>query len=418
MITEQRITDHPESDTAFLAELDLAIGEGLERGAGSFSALAANVCGAWPVETLSVLRKRVAAGLLREEQLEELLRRNGDTRHDDWQLASVQSGPTLPQPHPLNYDWRFTEDTRDFLVASLSDLNPHSIGLLGCPSLLRPLLRRGLPSTLFDRNKALKSTLTEAEQARFHCVDLSAPLGHSFEFSVVVADPPWYVDQYAAFFARMREVLQTGGVAFVSMLPRLTRPGAGADRKVVVERAYDLGFDVQSVLPNALGYITPPFEEAALAAEGLRLPRWRRGDLYRFVKTEGAVRRASSEPQEAASIPAVWTTFAFGVESVAVRCGAGKGDQFSFVGSSLSGANVFRSVSRRSIARQYSNVWSSRNHVLTATRTDCICRLLELSSARIVRETAVAAVAAEFQLDTTSCSELVRFIEVLKECVG
>ena len=418
MITEHKITDHPESDAAFLAELDLAVGEQLQRGTGSFAELAENVLGAWPVETLCVLRKRVAAGLLGDEKLEELLRLAGDARQQHAEPPYSETAQRLPQPHPLNYDWRFVEETQDFLAASLRNLNPQSVGLLGVPSLLRPLLRDGIPSELFDVNKALTSTFTRTEQARFHSVDLATPLKGSFEFSAMVADPPWYVDQYAAFLGRMQEMLVVNGVAFVSMLPRLTRPGAGKDREVIVERAYDLGFDVEAVVPKALGYMTPPFEHAALIAEGLRLPRWRHGDLYRFVKTERAVRRDPGELLKDMSSPAVWTTFMFGVESVAVRCGAGDDGVFSFTGASLSGANVLRSVSRRSPARQHSNVWSSRNHVLTATRTDCICRLLELYSSGTKEDRAIATVAAEFQLNASSCSELARFIEVLKECVG
>ena len=409
-------TDHPTSNAEFTDELALAVRLQIARGAHSFSDLAEKVEGAWPLETLSILRLLTKRGEVSSAFLEALMA--GNTSADPLRSPTQLRLDILPEPHPLNFDWRFTPGTQDFLMKTIESFNHDFVALLGTPTLLRPLLARKFRTRLFDQNASLREILEAEERKSFQEADLTQPLKNANVFTVAAADPPWYSEYYEAFVYRLSDLLIPGGSALLSVLPRLTRPGAAEDRVNIVSVAYDAGLDLVDVIPDSLAYTTPPFEAEALKVEDLVLPAWRRSDLYIFEKAARPVQMQQRISMPESTVRQGWRTFTFNKTSIAVRCEAAAAAAFSFQGVSASGRLTIDSVSRRSSSRRYANIWSSRNHVLHATRTDCVCRLLELLTAGIKSPEALDLIEQEFMLDRSSMREIERLVEALKECLS
>jgi hypothetical protein len=411
----QELFDHPQSDEAFSSELEHAVLERLHSGAISFARLASDVEGAWPVETLQALRRLERSGHVRTGDLGLLL--SYDEAHGSEKSESESGDLALPDPHPLHFDWRFSAKTRHFLLEKIAHEGPSSIALLGVPSLFHSLLHSGHQVRLFDRNDSLEKIMRGTETNHFQCIDLMQPMPTHFQARLVVADPPWYIEHYAAFLQRTREVLEPGGKAFISVLPRLTRPKAADDRTAIVALAYRCGLDLLEVTPGSLVYDTPPFEESALRSEGLVLPNWRKADLYVFVKSDRTAVPFPIAGMKDDPSAHEWRIYLFGKTSIAVRCGNGLSGKFFFRPTSVSGEFVLHSVSRRSKARSTANVWSSKNHALSATRTDCVCRLFGLLAEGREMNTALGTIVEEYRLDLSSRQELARLLEVLEICM-
>lgn len=408
-------TDHPTSNAEFIDELALAVRSQIARGALSFYDLAQRVEGAWPLETLALLRLLIAKGEVSSSFLDASIIR--DTPADAQRSPTQLTLDILPEPHPLNFDWRFTPSTQDFVVSTIERLNHDFVALLGTPTLLRPLLARKFRTLLLDQNIDLLEMLDVEERQSFEEADLTQPLKHLNDCTVAVADPPWYLEYYEAFIYRLSDLLVPGGSALLSVLPRLTRPGAAEDRVNIVAVAYDAGLDLVEVVPNSLAYMTPPFEAEALKMENVFLPAWRRSDLFIFEKAARPIQILPGTPMPESTAREAWRTFTFNKTSIAVRCETAAAGTFAFQGVSASGRLTMDSVSRRSSSRRIANIWSSRNHVLRATRTDCVCRLFELIGTGMKDTKALNLIEQEFLLDRLSIREIARLIEALKECL-
>ncbi len=206
-------------------------------------------------------------------------------------LGEVQ----LPPPHPLDYDWRFAQATRDILVSTILHTPPTRRALLlGTPSLLQPLAqaRPSITSALLlDSNSSLARAFDGRLPYRFEFIQhnlLTDPLFLPQELvSAVVVDPPWYFAHYAAFLAQAVFAARAGATILLSLLPLNTRPDAPTERAMILELAFSLGLNLRELRRSALGYVSPPFERAALSAQGLSVREdWRRGDLAVFSMAE------------------------------------------------------------------------------------------------------------------------------------
>ena len=406
-------SDHPASSQEFTEMLALKLLQELANGVASFPQLAESMEGAWPPETLAALKSLLTKGQISRGRFDSIV---SSTVVADSEQAGWRGFP-LPEPHPLNYDWRFSASTITALVERIERAEQSSIALLGVPSLYRPLKESGRTVWLYDVNTGLNSGMSAEEASCFVCGNLQDATETRRLFDVAVADPPWYLEHYAAFFERMQDLLVPGGQALVSVLPTLTRPSAAADQREIVAIARGMGFDLDEVIRGTLGYDTPPFEAAALRSEGLVLPHWRKADLYSFRRARH-VDRPSSAPFEPLEISerAKWTTFVFAGCSIAVKEIPSGGAEFTFHSCSSGGSATLQSVSRRSEARLKANLWSSKNHVLQASRTDCVNDLFSRCASGVHTSIALCETQKVYGLSDRSISELQRLLGICEEC--
>lgn len=268
----------------------------------------------------------------------------------------------LPPPHPLDYDWRFTSDTQSFLTGEVLRLmgKEESVCVFGAPSLFLELQGAGSNPILIDKNAFLAERLGSA---RVICADLFMPLPTKLRCSLVIADPPWYLEYYEAFILRASEALEQEGYLLLSMLPSLTRPSALGDRVHVIEYCRRAGFDLVECAASNLSYESPPFERAALSTEGLSCEQWRSGDLFVFKKVsdlEGDLQNGLMSTED------IWHTFE--VCNIVVKIRDRNEAESIFNYELASKGPYFTSVSRRAPERSNIDLWTSDNRVYTLSR--------------------------------------------------
>jgi hypothetical protein len=395
-----------DSDDLYLELLKLQVRGVLATGEREFWSLVRLCGGAYPVELVRALSDLERAQLVMRVDDVYRLPLSADTFAEpivkrEIGAPSPSHRPILPCPHPLDYDWRFTEAASKLLLRKISAWvrGGKGVGIWGAPSVFLECDRAGLSSILVDRNSMVTNKLGEVANAgsRVICADLFEPLDLcELPLSIVLADPPWYSEYYEAFILRASEVLDVGGIFLLSMLPWLTRPSAVSDRGRVMEYCRRAGFDLVECCDACLGYETPPFECASLHAEGLDCEQWRLGDLYSFRKVgqpEGGlqVSRPVAEPR--------WRTFELGELIVKLRERTDQANVFSFETVVSGRGAVLNSVSRRAPERSHIDLWTSDNRAYSLSRLDVVGYALSKLREQPLEE-ALQSVRVKFNLST------------------
>jgi hypothetical protein len=406
--------EHPPRDQLYESKLEAALLQLLQAGPRSFHSLVAHSEGAYPTDVLAVLRRLQQGGSVRETEDGNWSSRDSGLgmvgSQADEAVTASPSQTEFPEPHPLDFDWRFHTSTLGFLDRRLDELGPGSVAVLGAPTLFRYLADQGKCVHLFDKNVQIVEFLKNSGyEAVTHC-DLFH-YSPDARFECVVADPPWYLDYYLAFLATAGRLLVPEGKLLLSMLPRLTRPTAEADRGEIGTLSFQNGFDLVKTEPALLAYVSPLFESEALKAEGLDLPVWRSGDLYTYVRSSRAVVATHDLQSEENQL---WRTFNVGPMIVKVKWdGSHKNGTFAFQKVSGAASMRLRSVSRRSPIRSRINLWTSRNLALNVTRPDFVCEGLELLLEGYGSGEAAAALMAAEKLSTAEVKDLNALFSIL-----
>ena len=288
-------------------------------------------------------------------------------------LKPLDVNPVFGDPHPADYDWRYTSKSRDELATRLSPFieSNREIALLGAPTLFLSLHKSGVHLTLFDNSTSVLADLESAGATGglFHHNMFDPMVRFRGKYDVVVADPPWYLQFHKAFILRSAELLKEQGCLLISVPPWLTRPSAIADRAAIMQFARKAGFDPVEIAPGALSYECPKFEQVALSMRGIHCGDWRTGDLFVFRKIK--------EPRSSLKVfppkdEPVWDEYRFGLLKVKLRhrprvaCGKLRIRPVSDEGPCLG------TVSRRSPLRRRIDLWTSDNIAYSVTRLDIV----------------------------------------------
>ena len=325
----------------------------------------------------------------------------------------------LADPHPADYDWRFSSNTVSVLLPELDAVSRAGgrIALLGVPTLYLALAKLGANVHLFDKSRSLLNDLSKAgftQNLQVH--DLTSTFSEEFgRFDVVFADPPWYPEFYRAFILRASEILNEGGMLLLSVLPWLTRPSATSDRVDLHNCCEELGFHLMQSIPRLLNYETPPFEQMSLLQHELECGNWRRGDLHEFrymptLNPNLTGESIVSEPE--------WEEFRVGALKVKLRIRSDKTERCFSARPVMEGNMFLDTVSRRSPLRSSIDLWTSRNYALAVEGLDVLRAALgELERgqepARIVEHLAVT-----LSLEIRDCERLQRVMEEILEQSG
>lgn len=264
---EQRLS----SDVA--GSVDAMLGRNPE--AVSLAALFGALPGYWPPDVLRVLDDLVFEGGGRSARSTAAASAAAAIRADV-DNDSDRGDPVrhlLPVPHPLDADWRFATPARERLLTRAADAAPGACVLLGTPTIfahacgqldLREVLLvdRSAVTIRAAQTLAEGHTLLRAVQTDLGTGNAGLVPGRA---GVVVADPPWYRPEQAAFLRTAARALRPGGTLLMAASPAGSRPSAPTDRDVLLSDAEACAFELEEVLPSALPYSSPPFERAALA---------------------------------------------------------------------------------------------------------------------------------------------------------
>lgn len=347
--------------------------------------------------------------------VQELLTGKGRGQVVDYQpiarYALTCATSRLPLPHPLDYEWRFSDAGADAIAELLQvdDRSDPRIALLGTPALAESIARRR-PSedvTLFEQRPEACDALRPL--LKVVCGDVAdAVPGREGSFAAAVADPPWYPAVTAKFIAAAAALLCTDGRLLLCVPGASTRPGLGAEREKLVSHAVECGLAYEGIDAGAVEYESPPFELAALEAAGLPGfdPFWRRGDLMRFRRrddagpADDAVRR-----QPDATGAGGWREVRAGQTRVRV-------DVSRSIGSHILGevvpGDVLDSVSSRDVRRGLANVWTTTNRLFASSEPALLVAELTALSAATRLTRPAAPHAAVVRLLATEADALAR----------
>jgi hypothetical protein len=357
---------------AFADQVDSWVQDAVRAGACRFDDLLRALPGVYPVDAAASVRRLRAAGRLREPEASWLLAGASPPG------AAAVRPSSLPAPHPLDYDWRFTHPTsaemldRAMRVAFPGD----DVICLGTPSVFLEAVGRGAGrrAALVDSNPAVTAHfLRLGPWLRVWNADLLSDPIPAVRSSAVVADPPWYWPEMAGFLWSASNICTPGGHVFMSLPPRRTRPAAASEVGRLLGLASDLGFELASFENGVVQYESPPFERNALRAVGVGLVSydWRRGDLCVL-----RLRSADARPRPtAARTGGRWAEEA--LFEARLRLRSRRGGEFADPTlTPLVAGDVLPSVSRRHPLRDAADVWTAGNRVFGCAGTGVLRQII------------------------------------------
>lgn len=198
----------------------------------------------------------------------------------------------MPEPHPRNYDWRFSNEGLQSFVEYL--LTYHSsndnVCIIAAPSIFVYLnfIKYFDKIILIERSEIMIEKIKDIFPGQFGIIthDLQYPLTTPIEtFSCIIADPPWYQDYYELFLSRAKDLVKRGGLIHLALFPPFAKKSALRERTAIFSFAQNNGIDLIELKSGLLKYDTPYFEHKVLEAEGsppVNSKIWRRGDLATF----------------------------------------------------------------------------------------------------------------------------------------
>jgi hypothetical protein len=235
----------------------------------------------------------------------------------------------LPVPHPLDFDWRFSGEAVQRILAEATLLNRHrgSVGVVGAPSVVlkasRTWTRGGIVA--FDINPRVIASLGQLGDRvislrRDFLIDEPPRL----RLDVVVTDPPWYFNELCSALWFCHAACRAGGFVLASISPLGTRPGIAEERAKLVDFTSRLDLHLVRIEAAERPYRSPPFERNALRVAGIdgAPVDWRRGDLAVFTK-RGSAREA--RPTASRAVDGEWCDVSFSTARVRVRPTQGRG---------------------------------------------------------------------------------------------
>jgi hypothetical protein len=195
--------------------------DALTSGVSTFNQMLALLPGVYPSVALNSLQRlasthQISAKVLADfaPPARESLKEQNYAHH---QIA-------LPVPHPLDYDWRFSDAAVQQLLSKCAELTRpgETIALLGTPSLLRMGIEQSYPRQLILLEASCTITDSFAQVAPktqiLRCDLIKDPLPNLLA-AVVVLDPPWYPEHIQSFLWAACQLCQIGGYIFISMPP-------------------------------------------------------------------------------------------------------------------------------------------------------------------------------------------------------
>lgn len=290
---------------------------------------------------------------------------------------SKRQSEALPVPHPLDYDWRFTPDTRSQLLRNIADLTGPSceeVVFLGAPTLFRAA-QQSLANRCFliDACEESVSILSGGAFGRVFLADILTDSLPTLSACVALADPPWYEEFAHAFLWASCNLVRLGGTVLLSSPPIGTRPGIDLEWSRILGFATKLGLELRS-RSQCLQYESPPFERNSIrAAQHPHVDsQWRPGVLATFQKVQVCAVARPEVPSDRGH----WLERSALAVRFRMRTRAYSRPRNPVLGS-LTKGDILDSVSRRDPRRGAADVWTSGNRIFECADTEALAWIVE-----------------------------------------
>jgi hypothetical protein len=323
--------------------------EGLiEAGTSSFSELCAGCEGVPPLELWNYYSQSL---LVKESEKESVYK-------------------LFPEPHPVDFDWRFSAETINNLVEQSKSYS--KILCVGTPTIFKELISENPETYLIDNNEIICDYFTPNHSDRVVRADLFIDHINMCDFDLVITDPPWYPEHYKVWINRISQVVKNGASIITTLFPRLVRPNAEVEREEIFNIFQNLG--EISIVKGGAKYDTPIFELETMMANGIPpIYNWRNADLL-FVSN---CKKMNLEVTPFPSIPSEWIKIQIKSQIIALKREENQSAKISAKAVYEDGSFILKSVSRRHPNRDTINFWTSRNRCLKVSGIEKIIDFLE-----------------------------------------
>lgn len=263
----------------------------IEQGVNDFYELILALPGVYPSVALQAIKRLNQMTIMPSRLANEFIRQSKKQRKHTERMHEYKT--QLPLPHPLDFEWRFSDTASEYLLNKCEELTGSidNLIMLGTPSLLRySNERRKLNYKTYFMGDY---TAVTAGLEKF-CIENINRCNVFYEpqtiivGSHVILDPPWYDEFIRAFMWTAKQSCTLGGYLLVSLPAIGTRPGVIIEWQEIIKWANDLGLVLIGKEDCVLTYSTPFFELNALHAEGIYNvpPTWRKGNLFIFMNMD------------------------------------------------------------------------------------------------------------------------------------
>jgi len=281
---------------------------------------------------------------------------------------------TAPNPHPLDFDWRFTEDALNHIESKIK--NTSKVLILGAPTLAHRLKSKCKSVTLVDRQpeyiRLSEVIFIRADILRTRLREVLAA-----EFDTIFLDPPWYLDDIRVWINQALDVLAEGGKIISSIWPDDVRPSAAQESNAVFsEFSSSMSVEYDEY---PLSYTTPVFEVfAQQAAHEVKEISWRKGRILELSNVSQM--RPHTWNFEPKKIDKIWNRFTINEHQIAVRTSFSSRRLVPEGNADLSpiyDSWVMPTVSRRNKLRNAIDIWNSNNFVARSASAEGFKSALE-----------------------------------------
>lgn len=369
------------SKLPFEHRVDTLVLSALESNTKGFPELLTSLPGVFPSALLASLRRLHRSEIIGSQHF-AMLEHDAKRRRDVHTYCRV-----LPPPHPLNYEWRFTnESALNILNVACQSTSPNGkILLYGTPGVARASLRSGIPQAvtfLGEDNEVSRILHAENEKRGSHLdFQLCGSRLLCNEADAVIIDPPWYQEYIASMLTSAAFACKVGGKIHFSLAPVGTSRSVYDQRADVIRLAKSLGLELSKIEAGALRYETPFFEANALAASGLApVAEWRSADLVTFTKVAHVDLLCDTNSLN----PDSWQEVTIGRMRLFVKNDAGSDTTGPFRLGQLVPGEVLPSVSRKDPRRRDANVWTSGNRIFKASDPTRILRAVNMDLSSLI----------------------------------
>ncbi|MBL1214677.1 MAG: hypothetical protein HND52_15080 [Ignavibacteriae bacterium] len=288
------------------------------------------------------------------------------------------------KPHPLDFEWRNSTTSLDYLLKIIQDRNDieDRILLLGYPTLFAAACIKNIPNhvTLIEKNKPIIDGLSKLipNKKRYQILETNifeATPRNMSKYSCVIMDPPWYSPHFYQFLWYASQCLVVGGRIGISLPPINTRPNISKERIDWFSFCHKNGLCLENLRDQKLHYAMPFFEFNAFRAAGVKdvLPFWRKADLAFFRKMHDKI----TPRPIIKDIYSGWIEKE--IESVRFRIKKEnkKSIKETIKISHLVKGDILPGVSIRDSRRRDANIWTSGNRIYKVNDTNKFVQLLD-----------------------------------------
>lgn len=268
---------------------------------------------------------------------------------------------SLPVPHPLDYEWRFSKRGVRYVLDAVRELGGGELLLLGATTVAIGAARLGWANKIADVGQDLQVMGRRNAHPGVESIvaDILRDVIPTQAARTVVADPPWYVPEIKSFLWMAAKHCVLGGHVLISLPGLGTRPGVTEERDDLRSFCDTIGLGLRGTDAQAVAYESPFFERNAFRAAGLKgdWRYWRRGDLWTLQRI-GPMTAERPIPCELER----WDACAIGRMGLRCRMDMDAPRRHSELGSIVSG-DILPAVSRRDPRRARAAVWTSGNRI-------------------------------------------------------